>query len=134
MRSIIDTNIAIYLRDGHPGISEAVAELPLAPDISVVTRVELEGGIYRDGASADLLRQRVDALLAIVNEIPFTHVEAEAYGRIVAQCGYSRRRVADRMIAATALAADATLITINGADFQEIEGLKLSVWPSPAGL
>ena len=32
------------------------------------------------------------------------------------------------MIAATALAHDLTLITANGGDFTDIEGLKLMVW------
>jgi predicted nucleic acid-binding protein len=130
--SIVDTSIAIFLRDDHPEITAAVARLPKAPMISVLTRVELEGGIYRDPAEAPLLRSRVDALLAMMPELPFTSTEAEAYGRIVAQLGYSRRRIVDRMIAATAIVAEATLITINGDDFRGIDGLKLETWPSPA--
>jgi len=131
VRTIIDTNIAIYLRDAHIEISEAIRVLPRAPMMSVVTRVELEGGIHRNPADAPALRSRVDALLEIMEELPFTSAEAEVYGRIVARCGFSRARIIDRMIAATAIVADATLITINGDDFRDIQGLKLDVWPSP---
>lgn len=132
MSSIIDTNIAIYLRDNHFGLAEAIGRLPRPPMISVLTKVELESGIYRNPEEAELLRRRVDILLEIVDELPFTTAEAKAYGRIVEQCGYSHPRILDRMIAATALVADATLITINGADFQDVPGLKLEVWSDPA--
>ena len=40
----------------------------------------------------------------------------------------NRRKIIDRMIAATAMAADLTLITSNGDDFADIEGLKLEFW------
>jgi tRNA(fMet)-specific endonuclease VapC len=128
MRWIVDTDIAIHLRDGQAVVAEAVAALPRAPMLSVLSRAELEGGIYRDPENADILRKRVDALLAIMRQLPFTAREAEAYGRIVEQLGYSRRMIVDRMIAATAIVADATLITMNRADFGSIAGLKLELW------
>jgi tRNA(fMet)-specific endonuclease VapC len=131
VRALIDTNIAIYLRDDHPAISAAVTRLAEAPMLSVLSRVELEGGTYRDPGEAGILRQRVDALLKIMDELPFTSAEAEVYGRIVERCGFSRPRIIDRMIAATAIVADATLITINAADFREIAGLKLESWDAP---
>lgn len=131
VRVIVDTSVAIYLRDDHSVMREAVAALPSAPMMSVLTRVELEGGIYRNPAEATLLRRRVDLLLRIMPELPFTTREAAIYGKIVDRCGCSRARVVDRMIAATAVAEDATLITINGSDFRDIPDLKLEVWPSP---
>jgi predicted nucleic acid-binding protein len=131
VRALIDTNIAIYLRDDHPAISAAVTRLAEAPMLSVLSRVELEGGIYRDPDEAGILRQRVDALLKIMDELPFTSAEAEVYGRIVQRCGFSRPRIIDRMIAASAIVADATLITINAGDFREIAGLKLESWEAP---
>jgi predicted nucleic acid-binding protein len=87
MRAIVDTNIAIFLRDDHPEILARVAQLPRAPMLSVVSRVELEGGIYREPKQAPLLKNRLAALLQIMEQLPFTSAEAEAYGRIVAQCG-----------------------------------------------
>jgi predicted nucleic acid-binding protein len=35
------------------------------------------------------------------------------------------------MIAATAIVAGATLITMNAQDFRGIDGLRLEAWPSP---
>ncbi len=54
------------------------------------------------------------------------------YDGILRVTGFSRAKVFDRVIAATAIAHDLTLVTINGADFREIPGLKLEVWPAPA--
>ncbi len=53
---------------------------------------------------------------------------ATAYGRIVGEAEFSRRKIIDRMIAATAIVQDLTLITTNGADFDDIAGLKLEIW------
>lgn len=131
MRFIVDTNVAIHLRDGNSEVVGLLAGLPVQPAISILTRVELEGGVYRDPGAAPLLRTRVDLLLSQFPSLPFKEEEAEAYGRIVAQCGFSRARIVDRMIAATAIVADATLITMNGGDFRGIDELKLEVWSSP---
>lgn len=67
------------------------------------------------------MRQTIPALA-------FDSAEAAAYGKIVAELGYDRRKVLDRMIAAQALTAGRRLITINGRDFSEIDGLDLEVW------
>src|SRR5687767_7012769 len=99
--------------------------------ISVVTRFELEGGVYRDRGAAAVLRPRLDLILDQFEILPFTVSEAVAYGRIVERFGYSRRRVIDRMIAATAIVADATLITLNPADFAGIPGLVIEDWTEP---
>jgi predicted nucleic acid-binding protein len=128
MRALIDTSVAILLRDGDEAASVRTEALPTAPSISVVTRVELEGGVYREGADRALLRQRLDAFLGIVDELPFTSKEAEVYGQIAEQRGYSRRQIFDRMIVATAIVAGATLITLNPSDFRGIAGLTVEDW------
>jgi tRNA(fMet)-specific endonuclease VapC len=125
---LVDTNVAIHLRDGDIKVIRKLAELPMQPAISVVTRVELEGGVYRDPAEAFLVRGRLDAMLEDFEELPFTTAEAIAYGRIVEQCGYSRSKLIDRMIAATAIVAEAALITLNARDFRDIPGLQLENW------
>ena len=50
MAFLLDTNVAIHLRDGDPVVTQRVAALEGAILISVVTRVELEGGVYREPA------------------------------------------------------------------------------------
>ena len=47
MAFLLDTNVAIHLRDGDPLVTRKVAALQGAVLMSIVTRVELEGGVYR---------------------------------------------------------------------------------------
>ncbi len=128
MGFLLDTNVAIYLREGHPEIMRRVDELPRKPFLSVVTRVELEGGVYASEDEHDRRRIAVNALLNMLPLLDFDFEMSETYGQIVARSGFNRRKVIDRMIAATAMVADLTLVTANGDDFADINGLKLEIW------
>lgn len=96
--------------------------------LSIVSRVELEVGVYRDKAQTAARRLRLDALLSVVPVLAFDEASADAYRRIVEAIGYSRRKLLDRMIAAQALVHRATLVTLNGEDFRDVPGLKLEEW------
>lgn len=128
MPFILDTNVAINLRDGDPAVAAKVAALNDAILISVVTRVELEGGVYREPAHATLRRARLDEMLSAIPSLAFDDVAADACGKIVASAGYSRRKLLDRMIAAHALVHRCTLVTLNPDDFSDIPGLQLLAW------
>lgn len=128
MAFLIDTDIAIHLRDGDPEVTNRIAELDDAVLMSIVTRVELEGGVYRELDQAPIRRARLDAILAAVPTLAFDDSAAEVYGTIVASAGYSRRKLLDRMIAAQALVHRATLITRNPGDYADIPGLGLLAW------
>lgn len=128
MAFLLDTNVAIDLRDGEPVVTGKVAALQGAILMSIVTRVELEGGVYRDPAYAAVQRLRLDAMLGAIPTLAFDDLAAETYRSIVASAGYSRRKLLDRMIAAQALVHRATLVTRNGADFADVPGLNLLAW------
>lgn len=128
MTYLLDTSVAIHLRDGDATVTDRLAALEGAVLMSIVTRVELEGGVYRTPAHAALRRARLDTLLTAIPTLAFDEVAAEAYGMIVAHAGYSRRKLLDRMIAAQALVHRATIVTLNRADFADIPGLKVVVW------
>ena len=128
MAFLLDTNVAIHLRDGEPTTTQKVAALQSAVLMSIVTRVELEGGVYRDPAHASVRRARLDAMLSAIPALAFDDLAAETYATIVASAGYSRRKLLDRMIAAQALVHRATLITFNPDDFSDLPGLSLLVW------
>jgi tRNA(fMet)-specific endonuclease VapC len=125
---ILDTNVAIHLRDGDAAVSAKVAALEGAILLSIVTRVELEGGVYRDPALAQTRRARLDAILAAIPTLAFDDLAAQAYGAIVASAGYSRRKLLDRMIAAQALVHRATVVTLNADDFTDVPGLAVVAW------
>ncbi|MEH0196805.1 type II toxin-antitoxin system VapC family toxin [Caulobacter sp. CCNWLY153] len=124
---VLDTNVAIHLRDGDPVISAKIAGLDGAVLLSIVSRVELEGGVYRELADA-ARRARLDAMLDVLPVLDFGAEAADAYRAIVPATGHSRRKILDRMIAAQALTHRATLVTCNPADFLDVPGLALLAW------
>ncbi|MDP1555622.1 MAG: PIN domain-containing protein [Hyphomonas sp.] len=128
MACIIDTNVAIHLRDGDAGVTKRLAELGDGVLMSIVTRVELEGGIYRVPELSAIRRARLDVIIADIPALAFDDLAAGFYAAILAEAGYSRRKILDRMIAAQALAHRATLITMNAEDFSDIPGLDLLDW------
>ncbi|MDP1632968.1 MAG: type II toxin-antitoxin system VapC family toxin [Caulobacter sp.] len=128
MSHLLDTNVVIYLRDGHPGVRNGLTALGGPLMVSIITRVELEGGLRRDPSEAALRQARLDAILASLQVHPFDEACADAYRTIVGVAGYSRRKIFDRMIAAQALVLQATLVTTNAVDFSDTPGLKVLAW------
>ena len=128
MAFLLDTDVAIHLRDGDAAITAKVSALDDAVLMSIVTRAELEGGVYREPAHAQVRRARLDAILAAIPTVAFDDAAADAYGEIVASAGYSRRKLLDRMIAAQALVHRSTLVTINAGDYADVPGLSLLAW------
>ena len=128
MAFIIDTNVAIHLRDGDAGVTRRLGEIGDGILMSIITRVELEGGVYRVAQHAAIRRARLDVIIAAIPALAFDDMAARFYANILAEAGYSRRKILDRMIAAQALAHHATLITLNAEDFRDIPGLGLLDW------
>jgi tRNA(fMet)-specific endonuclease VapC len=128
MAFLLDTDVAIHLRDGDPAVTEKVSALDDAVLLSIVTRVELEGGVYRDPTYREVRRVRLDTMLAALPTLAFDDAAADAYGAIVASAGYSRRKLLDRMIAAQALVHRASLVTMNAGDYADVPGLLLRAW------
>lgn len=128
MPFLIDTDVAIHLRDNDPRVHRLVDGMGERPAISAMTRIELEGGLY---TRPELTERRTKALNLMERELPIIDVTVEvarAYGQIVAKAGFSRRKIADRIVAATALALDLDFATLNARDFRDIQGLRLIAW------
>jgi tRNA(fMet)-specific endonuclease VapC len=125
---LIDTGIAIDLRDRRETIVDALEQLPSIPSLSVLSLAELEGGVYAKPELTVTRREGLTRLVELLTVIDLTKAIANAYGHIVEAQGFNRRKIIDRMIAATAIVHDLTLITSNGADFADIDGLMLLVW------
>ena len=87
---------------------------------SVVTRCELFAGTRPDEGA-------LRTLLAPFHEVPVGRRIAERAGRVRRETG---TRIADAIIAATALEHDLTLLTRNLHDFERIPGLRLAAPPS----
>ncbi len=128
MAYILDSNVAIHLRDGDASITARTGQLDGPVLLSVISRVELEGGVYRDPTKSAVRRTRLDLILRALPILAFDEAAADAYRAIAETAGYSRRKLIDRMIAAQALVHQATLVTCNGDDFRDVPGLKLLEW------
>ena len=100
--------------------------------ISVITMVELKGGVAVSTSAGDHRRRLLAEMLSILKVVPFGSVEAEIYGSIVTALGFARNKVIDRMIAAQAIGIGATLATLNPRDFRTIPGLTFEDWTASA--
>jgi predicted nucleic acid-binding protein len=136
-RGLVDTNILLLRRWIDVG------ELPNEMAICAVTLAELSAGPHQvrpnseqDDYDQDSERaRRLDVLQRAEHEfdpIPFGVEAARTYGRVAAAVlsrgRKPRRRVADLMIAATAIAEDLPLFTTNPDDFAGLQDL-LAVVP-----
>lgn len=131
MAVLLDTDVMIHLRDGDPWVEEQVRQLAPPLHISAITRVELENGVRREPEWAKLRRDALDQMLTIIATLDFGATEIAAYAGILDAVGFSKRKTADRMTAATAIALSSALVTLNGRDFRDIPGLKLIEWTRP---
>ena len=131
MTALLDTDVVIHLRDGDSWTEDQVRRLSPPLFISAITRIELDNGICREPEWANLRRRSLAQLLVVVTTLPFGHDEIAAYQRILELAGFSKRKIADRMTAATALVHDLPLVTFNGRDFRDIQELSLIDWARP---
>ena len=128
MSFLIDTNVAIHLRDGDAGTAVRLRALDGPVAMSVISRIELEGGASPPSPDAAARRLRLAYVFAAVPALDFDARAADAYRAIVVATGFARRKVIDRMIAGHAISISATLVTCNGSDFEDIPGLRLLAW------
>jgi predicted nucleic acid-binding protein len=131
-QGLLDTNIVILRRWIDP------AELPEEMAISAVTLAELSAGPHevRRNDEQDVYDEheerarRTETLQRAESEfdpVPFGSEAARVYGRVAAAVAAAgrkpRRRVADLMIAATAIAEELPLFTTNPGDYVGLEKL-----------
>lgn len=124
----LDTSAAIPVRDGDDDALNRLELLGNGVSMSIMARIELEGGVHRKPELAAFRRARLDEMLLAIPVLPFDQPCVDAYSKIINTLGYSRRKVLDRLIAAQAMASGDTLITLNPSDFDEIPDLKLVIW------
>lgn len=124
---LLDTSVVIDLDIIDPGA------LPLTVGVSAITMAELAAG---PAATLDLAERarrqdRLQRAEAAFEAIPFGSDAARAYGRVhaavVAAGRQPRRRLADLMIAAVAVAEGLPLVTRNPDDFLGLEELLVVV-------
>lgn len=128
---MLDTNIASHvIRGDRREIIDRLAALPIAEIvISAVTEAELRYGLAKRGYPAALC-ERVRQFLLRVDVLPWDRDVTQTYGDLRAACDANGVTLAplDMMIAAHAVAADATLVTRDKSFAHIPHSLRIDDW------
>lgn len=126
----LDTNSLIYFFKGKGRVAQRLlAQSPAAIAIPAVVLYELETGIAKS-TSPQQRREQLDALLQVVQVLPLGPREARVAANLRARLEVQGTPIGplDTLIAGTALAHGATLVTHNTREFERVPGLDLVDW------
>ena len=129
MRYMLDTDIASYLiRGDHPNATEKFTELYEDCIMSSITAAELQYGAKKRNNRA--LTQKVQALCNLVTIIPWNEEAAGSYAKLRVELETAGTPIGnmDMLIAASAIAEEATLVTNNVEHFSKVASLKIENW------
>ena len=126
----LDTNTLSYFFRGEGQVAENLAQVsPSDVAIPAIVLYEIEAGIERSQLRARLGRRLLQAL-DVIQVLPFDRQEARAAGRLRVELERAGTPIGphDVLIAATALARGATLVTHNVSEFSRVPGLDVQDW------
>lgn len=126
----LDANAVIHAFKRKGGLADRIAATP--PGSIVIPAVavyEVERGVAASQNSARR-RQQFNDLLAIAAVLPFDAHAAQVSARVMADLERRGCKIGpiDTLIAGTALAHGATLVTHNTREFERVPGLMLEDW------
>jgi tRNA(fMet)-specific endonuclease VapC len=126
----LDTNTVIHLFKGLGRVPEKfLRESPSDIVVPAVVIYELEIGFYR-AKHPEHRRRNIDDLLVAARVLPFDQRAAEASARLRVELERAGTAIGpiDILIAGTALAHSATLVTHNTREFSRVRGLRILDW------
>ncbi|MFL6202474.1 MAG: type II toxin-antitoxin system VapC family toxin [Thermoanaerobaculia bacterium] len=130
MMYALDTNSVVYFFKGMGRVAERLLSTPPREvALPAIVLYELELGLAKS-AAPERRRAQVDELVRRVNVLPFRHSEARVAARVRADLERAGKPIGplDFLIAGTALAHGATLVTHNTKEFSRVDGLSLEDW------
>jgi tRNA(fMet)-specific endonuclease VapC len=129
-RHLLDTNTCIYIINRRPAkVFEHLAGRHVGDiAISSITGAELAFGVARSGSQRN--QDALDKFLAPLDILPFDEDAMRRYGVVSSDLEREGTPIGalDLLIAAHALALNATLVSNNLREFQRIKGLSLENW------
>ncbi len=127
---LLDTNVLVAFLNGNKLISKRIRDEIDQIALSTLVVAELDYGAKVSQKAKENI-EKLYRLLDIVQIVPFDIECAKIFGTIKSKLRRMGRPTGevDALIAATAIAHDAILATANKRHFENIEGLKLEVWP-----
>ena len=126
---LLDTNIVVAFLNGDNSILKRIKDEIDRIALSSLVVAELDYGAKASQRAKENL-EKLYRFLDVVQVVPFDIECAKIYGSIKSKLrniGKPTGEV-DVLIAATAMAHKATLVTANKKHFENIEGLKIEVW------
>ena len=127
---VLDTNTLIYFFRGEGNVGEEIlSRSPGAIGIPSIVLYELEVGIAKSTSPRKRMGQ-LEELTAVVQTLPFGAAEARFSAAIRSNLEKKGRPIGpyDVLIAGTAKACNATLVTRNTREFKRVQGLVLEDW------
>jgi len=127
--NVLDTDTCVELLHGNPRVAAARERCDELPVVSTISVAELYfGAAYSDEPERN--RELVDEFLGSLPVVELDRFAALIFGEIKASLRRAGRGLpeADLLIAATALACDAVLVTGNRRHYDRIPGLQLENW------
>jgi tRNA(fMet)-specific endonuclease VapC len=127
---VLDTNVLIYFFKGLGKVSEnLLAQSPKDIGVPAIVYYELEVGIKKSKSPQKRIKQLND-FFSTINVLPFGKAEAQASAQIRAQLEKKGTPIGpyDILIAGTAMANQATLVTHNVDEFNRIKSLNVIDW------
>ena len=118
----LDTNAVIYYLENDPEVAPFLQSILDDPTIPVYVSKITEAELFSHSDLSDEEAQAIEAMLQAVSLVPPVSKIARAAGRI--RSTY-RLKLADSLIATTALFTGSMLLTRNVRDFQKIPHLSL---------
>ncbi len=129
-RYLLDTNTCIYIINRRPAkVFEHFAGRHVGDiAISSITGAELAFGVAKSGSQRN--QDALDKFLARLDILPFDEDAMRRYGVVSSDLEREGTPIGalDLLIAAHALALNATLVSNNLREFQRIKGLSLENW------
>ena len=126
---LLDTNIVVAFLNGDNSILKRIKDEIDRIALSSLVVAELDYGAKVSQRAKDNL-EKLYRFVDVVQVVPFDIESAKIFGSIKSKLrniGKPTGEV-DVLIAATAMAHKATLVTANKKHFENIEGLKIEVW------
>lgn len=127
---VLDTNTLIYFFRGEGQIAETLfRHAPRDIGIPAIVLYELQVGIAKSSSPKKRIEQLAE-LSSVIRVLPFYQQEAKAAADIRAKLERQGMPIGpyDILIAGTALAQGATLVSRNVKEFQRIKTLRVESW------
>lgn len=127
---VLDTNTLIYFFKGEGAVAESLlSKSPADIAIPSIVLYELHVGIAKS-SSAEKRTSQLAELTSVVQTLPFHQKEAKAAAEIRAALEKQGRPIGpyDILIAGTALAHGAILVSRNTKEFRRIKPLRVENW------